>query len=97
MTKKHRKDLMPKDVSRKELAKFWDTHSVVDYVDELKQINVKFAKNLSQGITIRLDSQTLEKIRLKAQKKGIGPTALICMWILERLKIPSGHTLRGAV
>jgi predicted DNA binding CopG/RHH family protein len=43
----------------------------------------KFAKNLSPGLTIRLDPETLTKVRSPAKKKGIGPTTLIRMWILE--------------
>lgn len=67
------------------MAKFWDTHDVSDYWDELKPVRVKVAKNLSEGITIRLDSNTLNNLRLKAQKKGIGPTTLARMWIMENV------------
>lgn len=67
------------------MAKFWDTHDVSDYWDELKPVRVKVANNLSQGLTIRLDSNTLNNLRLKAQKKGIGPTTLARMWIMENV------------
>lgn len=67
------------------MAKFWDTHDVSDYWDELKPVRVKVANNLSQGLTIRLDSNTLNSLRLKAQKKGIGPTTLARMWIMENV------------
>jgi hypothetical protein len=35
---------------------------------------------------VRLDAETLDKLRSEAQKKGIGPTTLAGMWILERLQ-----------
>ena len=52
---------------------------------EFKPVRVRFAKNLSQGITIRLDAETLEKVRAEAHEKGIGPTTLIRMWVLEHV------------
>lgn len=88
MTEKeqHKKDCIPEFASREEEAEFWDTHSLADYWDEFKPVRVRFAKNLSEGITIRLDPETLSKVRSLAKEKGIGPTVLIRMWIMERLK-----------
>ena len=87
MTKKEeRKSRIPEFASREEEAEFWDTHSLADYWDEFKPTRVRFAKNLSEGITIRLDSESLGKVRALAKEKGIGPTVLIRMWIMENLK-----------
>jgi len=36
--------------------------------------------------TIRLDTKTLTRIRTQAHEKGLCPTTLVGMWILERLK-----------
>jgi predicted DNA binding CopG/RHH family protein len=77
---------IPEFSSREEEAEFWDTHDITDYRDELKPVKVRFAKNLSEGITIRLDPDTLEQLRAKAHEKGIGPTTLARMWILEHLR-----------
>ena len=80
------KEPIPEFKSREEEAKFWDTHDLTDYWDEFKPVKVRFAKNLSEGITIRFDPQTLAKLREQARKKGMGPTTLARMWILERLQ-----------
>ncbi|MBI5619821.1 hypothetical protein HY950_02570 [Candidatus Gottesmanbacteria bacterium] len=86
MKQKKRRDPIPgKNATREELAEFWDTHSAADYWDELNPIKDRVAKNLSQGITIRFDELSLTKLRKKAYKKGIGPTTLARMWILDRL------------
>lgn len=50
-----------------------------------KPIKVRFAKNLSETINIRLDSGTLNTVKYHARKKGLGPTQLIRMWIMEKL------------
>jgi hypothetical protein len=80
------KEPIPEFKSRQEEAEFWDTHDLADYWEEWKPAKVRFAKNLSEGITIRFDPETLATLRLEARKKGVGPTTLARMWILERLQ-----------
>jgi predicted DNA binding CopG/RHH family protein len=77
---------IPSFSSREEEAEFWDTHDFTDFQDELKPVKVTFTKNLSEPLTIRLDRETLTKLREQAHEKGIGPTTLARMWILERLR-----------
>jgi predicted DNA binding CopG/RHH family protein len=83
---KQRKSRIPEFSSLEEEATWWETHNLADYQDEFETVETKFAKNLSQGLTIRLDPATLAKVRSLAKKKGIGPTTLIRMWILEDLE-----------
>lgn len=77
---------IPEFQSIEEEAAFWDTHDTVDFEDAFRPVKVRFAKNLSQGLTIRLDPKTLEKLRTEASAKGIGPTTLVRMWVLEHLR-----------
>jgi predicted DNA binding CopG/RHH family protein len=79
------KSRIPEFKTRQEMAKWWDKHNLADYQDEFKTVKAQFAKDLSQNLTIRLDQQTLKKLRTKAQKKGIGPTTLARMLIIEHL------------
>ena len=80
------KSKIPNLPTTEEEAKFWDTHDIADFANEFKQVNARFAKNLSEGITIRFDQPTLNKLREIAHNKGIGPTTLTRMWIVENLK-----------
>lgn len=82
----NKKRSIPQFKSKEEEAKFWNTHDFTDYQDEFKPVRVRFAKNLSQGITIRLDPDTLTTLRSQAHEKGVGPTTLARMWILEHLR-----------
>ncbi len=77
---------IPAFTSREEEAEFWDTHDTADFEDEFERTEVRFAKNLSQGITVRFTAETLATLRATAQRKGIGPTTFARMWILERLE-----------
>jgi predicted DNA binding CopG/RHH family protein len=76
---------IPTFSSRDAEAAFWDTHDTADYEHAFKPVKVRFAKNLSQPLTIRLDPETLAELRERAHEKGIGPTTLARMWLLERL------------
>ena len=83
---------IPDFASREEMAEWFDTHDMADYWDELKPVKLPFAKRLSQGLNIRLDPDTLAELRAQASEKGIGPTTLPRMWILERLKQQRGES-----
>ncbi len=86
---------IPDFASREEMAEWFDTHDMADYWDELKPTKVRFAKNLSEGLNIRLDQETLERLRTVAQDKGIGPTTLARIWILEHLRQERTQTTNG--
>lgn len=94
MNKKNAKNKIPEFKNYEEEAKFWDTHDITDYLDEFRPAKVRFAKNLSDGITVRFDSGTLGLLRAQARESGIGPTTLIRMWVIEKLRAQAhGHTI----
>ena len=82
---------IPQFASREEEAAWWDSHDITDYLDELKPAKVRFAKNLSEGLTVRLDPATMRALRERAKRHGIGPTTLIRMWVMERLGAEAGQ------
>ena len=67
-----------------EEANFWDTHSVLDEIDEGTLVGFHQA-NKTHTITIRFEPKMLQKLRYKADKMGIGPTTLARIWIKEKL------------
>jgi predicted DNA binding CopG/RHH family protein len=84
MTENNRR--IPAFASKEEEAAFWDTHDTTDYEEEFRPVTVRFARNLSHPLTIRLDPETIAELREQAHAKGIGPTTLARMWLLERLR-----------
>ncbi|HUC87798.1 MAG TPA: CopG family antitoxin [Candidatus Binatia bacterium] len=80
-----KKSRIPEFKNREEEAAWFETHDLADYQDEFKTVPVRFAKNLTAGLNIRLDPNSLEQLRSVAHKKGIGPTTLARMWITEHL------------
>ena len=77
---------VPEFQSREEEAAFWDTHDVTDYLDELRPIRVRFAPNLSAGMTVRLDPGDREALGKIAAEREVDPSTLVRMWIKERLR-----------
>ena len=77
---------IPKFKSEQEEAKFWHTHSVTDYLHELKEVhNVKFPKPRKRLISVRMDDAMIKPLKKIAAAKGIGYLTLIRIWIAERL------------
>lgn len=71
-----------------EEAAFWDTHSSEEFADELTPVgNVKFVKvGSKKALTVRFDEDTFEELTREAREKGIGPSTLARMVILEHLR-----------
>ena len=86
---------IPDFESLEEEAEFWDTHDFTGFEDESEPVKVRFAKNLSESINIRFDPETLNTLRTIARDKGIGPTTLARMWILEHLQEINSGDLSG--
>jgi hypothetical protein len=90
------KSPIPDFKSIEEEAAFWDTHDFTDYLDEFKPVNVRVSeqfreKSLSHGITVRLDDPTLRQLRERAHERGIGPSTLARMWIIDKLREEAGQ------
>jgi predicted DNA binding CopG/RHH family protein len=77
---------IPKFKSEAEEARFWDTHSVTDYLHELKEVhNVKFPRPRKRLISMRLEDNQIKSLKQVAATKGLGYLTLMRMWIIERL------------
>lgn len=71
--------------SRAEEAAFWDSHDITDFLDELEPVDVEFAENLTESITIRLTPEMLARLRALARQRGLHPSTLARIWIREQL------------
>lgn len=84
--KQSKKTLPNKSIfkDREKEARFWEEHFDNEFGDG-KPSKVSFAKNLSETLNIRLDPATVTIVRNEAKAKGLGPTQLIRMWIMEKI------------
>jgi len=75
---------IPRFKSREEEAEFWDTHSPLEYGD-WEEVELKVARPLIHTLAVRLDARTIDRLAAAARKKGLGPSTLARMWLLENL------------
>ncbi len=69
-----------------EEADFWDTHDTTDFESEFRPVQVRFAKRLSKGITVRFDMAAAEELQTRARALGMRPSTLVRLWVLERMQ-----------
>lgn len=68
-----------------EEANFWDKHDAIDVLG--KRIKVGFHRaSKSETLTIRFETNDIQKLQQLAYNQGIGPTTLARIWIKEKLQ-----------
>ena len=78
---------LPRFKSLDEEAEFWDKHSPLEFEDEWVEVKqVKVARPLSHILAVRLDARTIDRLAEVGRAKGLGPSTLARMWLLERLE-----------
>ena len=87
-TSEQRESRIHRFATVEEEAEFWDMHSTEDFADELETVtDVKFIRaRHTRAITVRLEEETYEALSKEAQAKGIGPSTLTRMLLLEHLQ-----------
>lgn len=89
MTKRQaRADSIPEFANREEEAAWWDSHDAADFWDDLEPVRIKVSPMLlsESAMSVRLPEAVLERLRARADRKGLGHTALARLWIMERLE-----------
>ena len=68
----------------KEIADFWDTHSLADHWDETHE--VAFEVRMQRKRRVTLTPEIYEKIERHAREQGILPETLVNLWLAEHLQ-----------
>jgi len=78
---------IPKFKTVEEERAFWNNHSITDYLAELKQTKeIVFQRpSLKRNFQLRLDEDTIKKLRALANRKGTDVSAILRSWIREHL------------
>ena len=67
------------------LAKFWDTHDLTDFEEELVEVTEPVFERKPETIPLHLQPQELAAIRRVAQAQGVEEATLVREWVLEKL------------
>ena len=77
---------VPKFKTEEEEAQFWQNHSPLEFRDEFEEVpGVHFPSPKRRIIALRMNDQQVKSIKHISEKKGIGFSTLIRMWVLEKL------------
>ena len=77
---------IPPTDSLEALARFWDTHDLTDFEDELEEVREPvFERRAEETVTIHLPVEEVEAVKRLAQSRGVRPAALLREWVLEKL------------
>ncbi len=88
---------IPKFKTEKGEAEFWDTHSAVDLLDELLEVEepIELSDRLREEIrrkskrtkiSLRVNPEHIKLAKILAKSKGIPYQTLVQMWIVDGLK-----------
>jgi Ribbon-helix-helix protein, copG family len=81
----------PPTASVQELAKFFDTHSLADFQDELVDVEGPvFVRE--DAVRVELDSTEAEAVDKLARARKMSRTALIRSWVVEKLNAAKAGT-----
>ena len=82
---------IPHFKSEKEEVAFWDKHSATEFLNELKEVKLKFPKPRKRPISLWMEEGRIEALKHLAAAKGIGYLTLVRMWVVEKLNAETRH------
>jgi hypothetical protein len=78
---------LPRFDSIDELARFWDTHDLTDYEDELEEVEEPvFKAKVGTAVKIWLTPKQAAALRRRARSAGLPQADLVREWITEKLR-----------
>ena len=88
---------LPKTDSIDELARFWDTHDLTDFEDDLEQVGEPvFVRTKGTSLSIDLQPAEAQRLTKIAQAKGVKETSVVRQWVVERLRQSKDTTRRSS-
>lgn len=78
---------IPHTDSIEELARFWDTHDLTNFEEELEEVAEKiFERRPEIVVSLPLRPQEAEAVRRVAKARGVEAATLLREWVLEKLQ-----------
>jgi predicted DNA binding CopG/RHH family protein len=77
---------IPQTDSIQELARFWDTHDLTDFEDELEEVTEPIFER-EAVVKVQLEPEEIAALNEIAKAKGLGSADLIREWVLEKIHV----------
>ncbi len=81
---------LPRTDSIRALAKFWDSHDLTDFEEELEEVTEQVFAH-GAPIHVHLQSNEAEAVQQIARAKGISQEELIHKWVVQKLARRKGR------
>jgi len=86
---------IPSTDSINELARFWDSHDLTDFTDQLEDVvEPVFTRKPTTKVTLRLRPDEVKAVKRVAKTKHIKEETLIRRWVIEKLQASGGSSRR---
>lgn len=76
---------LPDTDSIEELARFWDSHDLTDFEDQLEEVAEPVFRYGQAGINVPLAPEEIEAAEKIASSRGSDLSGLLHDWIVEKL------------
>lgn len=77
---------IPQTDSIEELARFWDSHDLTDFEDELEEVKEPvFERKPLRMVRVPLEPDQAAALHELAEAKGLEDSALVREWVNEKL------------
>ena len=77
---------IPQTDSIEELARFWDTHDLTEFEDQLEEVpEPVFERSPEAVVTLHLQPREIAAVKQAAQERGMEEATLLREWVLEKL------------
>ena len=78
---------IPDTDSIEELARFWDSHDLTEFEDQLEEIHTPvFVRGKEAIFSIALTPEEIQALRRIARSKGVKEPTLMREWVREKLR-----------
>ena len=76
---------IPETDSIEELARFWDSHDLTEFEDQLEEVTEPVFQRGVETVSVPLQPQEIQAVRQIAESQGVDYVALIQEWVIEKL------------
>jgi len=87
MEKTMKSQRIPDTDSIEELARFWDTHDLTDFEDQLDEVRTPvFVRGEETTFAIVLKPKEVQALKRMARSEGVKEAMLVREWVREKLR-----------
>lgn len=84
--KRMRSSKLPTTDSIEELARFWDSHDLIDFAADLEEVaEPVFERTPGTAMVLRLEPEEAQAVERMAQARGVEQSELLQEWVREKL------------